>query len=68
MINADGIFKDEKTGKFIVYFGGEWIYTATTYEEADYILSLEYSSDNEAFGIIGNSDPWDDFERDYLND
>lgn len=63
MINADGIFKDEKTGKFRVYFGGEWIYTARTYDEADYILSLEYSSFNDAFGITESSDPCD-----YLDD
>lgn len=36
-----------------------------------YIESLrntETDTDSEAFGIIGDSDPWDDFERDYLND
>ena len=49
MINADGIYKDEKTGKWNVYFGGEWIYTANTYDEADYVLSLEYSTEDENY-------------------
>lgn len=82
MINADGIYKDERTGKWKVYFGGEWLYTVDTYEEADDLLTECYLPDDEddcpdwyeadpereAYGISGwSADPWDDLGRD-LND
>jgi len=49
MINADGVYKDKESGKFRVYHNGEWIYTADTFEEADFILSVENSTDDGGF-------------------
>ena len=80
MINPDGIVKDEYTGKWNVYFGGEWLFTCNTYEQADDLLRDCYCTveddyygddggdEREAYGIIGDADPWDDFERDYNDD
>lgn len=47
MINANGVYKDDQTGKWRVYFGGEWLFTADTYEEADDLLARCYCADDE---------------------
>lgn len=45
------VLKDERTGRWAVWYNGEWYYTADTYEEADRVLqdciNAEWDPDEE---------------------
>lgn len=44
---AEGIYLNREKGTFEVWFGGEWVYTAKTFDEADSVLSDYYCNTEE---------------------
>ena len=68
MINPDGIRKDPATGKWRVFFGGEWLYTCDTYEQADDLLRDCYCYHDEDEYDYEEPDYEEEDERDYNED